>query len=448
MSTTSKLWAVLVAVVVWAFAASAAHAQAPTVIEADDSAGSTWQPADVTVPSGATVRWEFDEADLPHTVTSTSSNWTKNESREPGGAAVEHTFESPGTYTFRCNIHGGMTGSVTVEASDEPYDVLVFSRTTGFRHADAIAAGRTAIDQMGDAEGFNVELSEDATLFTDSGLRPFEVVVFLNTDGEGILDGAQRNAFERWTQRGGGIVSIHADANADRNWAWKGDMMGGAWFLNHPAPPVQFQQATVNVVDTEHPATRDLPQPNWVREDEWYNFTAEPENVHVLLKLDENTYDEQDGSAAADDHPIAWCSNYDGGRHFYTALGHNGTYWSEPDYLDHIRGAIKWAAGVEAGDCGEDRAGLPTDASFDKVTLDDTTENPMEIAVDENGDVYYVELAGKVKHYTRSTGAIRTVATIPVHRGNENGLLGVTLDPDFATNRWLYLFYSAPTPEE
>ena len=338
-----------------------------------------------------------------------------------------------------------MTGTVTVEA-DEPYDVLVFSRTTGFRHETAIAAGRTAITQMGAAGGFNVELSEDQTQFTDAGLRPYEVIVFLNTDGEGILNAAQRTAFERWTQRGGGIVSIHADANADRNWAWKGDMMGGAWFLNHPAPPVQFQQATVNVVDTQHPATRDLPQPNWIRTDEWYNFTAEPENVHVLLKLDESTYDEQDGSAAADDHPISWCSNYDGGRHFYTALGHEGAYWSEPDYLDHIRGAIEWASGEAPGDCGPQRPGLPTDASFDKVTLDDTTENPMEIAVAANGDVYYVELGGRVKSYTASTGAVRQIGMIQVHRGNENGLLGITLDPNFATNRWLYLFYSVREP--
>ena len=223
------------------------------------------------------------------------------------------------------------------------FDVLVFSRTTGFRHASAIDAGKQKIAAMGVANDFTVTASEDQTQFTDAGLRPYEVIVFLNTDGEGILNAAQRNAFERWTQRGGGIVSIHADANADRNWAWKGDMMGGAWFLNHPAPPVQFQQATVNVVDTTHPATRNLPAPNWVRTDEWYNFTAEPQNVHVLLKLDENTYDEQDGTPAADDHPIAWCSNYDGGRHFYTALGHEGVYWEEQAYQAHILGAIQWA---------------------------------------------------------------------------------------------------------
>ena len=121
-------------------------------------------------------------------------------------------------------------------AAQDParFDVLVFSKTTGFRHESAIAAGRTGIQALGTAGGYAVTLSEDAAVFSDAGLRDYEVVVFLHTDGEGILNAAQRTAFERWTSRGGGIVSIHADANADRNWAWKTDMMGGALFANHP----------------------------------------------------------------------------------------------------------------------------------------------------------------------------------------------------------------------
>jgi glucose/arabinose dehydrogenase/plastocyanin len=424
-----------------------ASAQAQSTIKAVDSPGPAWQPDAVTVPSGTTVSWEFDQATNTHSITSTGGSWSVDETRNANGAAVTHKFTAPGTYTFHCKFHGAMTGTVTV--TDEPrFDVLVFSRTTGFRHTDAIDAGKLAIPQMGEDGNYNVELTEDPTRFTDAGLRPYEVIVFLNDDGEGILNAAQRTAFERWTQRGGGIVGIHATANADRNWAWKGDMMGGSWFNNHPDGALQFQNATVNRVDDTHPATIDVPE-NWVREDEWYNFTAEPQGVHVLLKLDESTYVEQDGSDGVDDdHPIAWCSNYDGGRHFYTALGHKGSYWSEPAYLAHIRGAIEWASGEAPGDCGPQRDGLPTDASFDKVTLDDTTENPMEIAVDAGGNVFYVELAGKVKHYNATTKAVRTIATIPVHRGNENGLLGITLDPNFAVNHWLYLFYSAPSPEE
>ena len=332
----------------------------------------------------------------------------------------------------------------SAQGGEPRFDVLVFSRTTGFRHTDAIDAGQAAIAQMGVADNFAVTASEDPTQFTDQGLRPYEVVVFLNTDGEGILNGAQRTAFERWMQRGGGLVGIHAAANADRDWDWHTDMMGGAQFAGHPSGDLQFQTATVNVEDAAHPSTQALPSP-WVREDEWYNFTAEPRGkVHVLLTLDESTYEEQDGSPEADDHPIAWCSNYDRGRHFYTALGHHGSYWAEAPYRAHILGAIEWASGEAAGDCGAPREGLPTDASFDKVTLDDNTENPMELAVAADGTVYYVELAGKVKMYDPQTRNVRVIGTIPVHRGNENGLLGIALDSSFETNERLYLFYSAP----
>ena len=333
-------------------------------------------------------------------------------------------------------------------AQAEPrFDVLVFSKTTGFRHTTAIDAGHAAIAQMGVDHDFSVTATEDSTQFTDQGLRPYEVVVFLNTDGEGILNADQRTAFERWMQRGNGLVGIHAAANADRDWEWYGDMMGGALFLDHPSGEFQFQNARVDVEDATHPSTETLPNP-WTREDEWYSFTENPrDDVHVLMTLDESSYNLTGATPMGDDHPIAWCSNYDRGRHFYTALGHHGSYWSEPDYLEHILGAIEWTAGAASGDCGPEREGLPTDASFDKVTLDDNTENPMEIAVAPDGRVFYIELGGRVKLYDPADNSVRTIGTIPVHRGNENGLLGITLDPDFETNDHLYLFYSAPPQE-
>ena len=113
----------------------------------------------------------------------------------------------------------------------------------------------------------------------------------LHTDGEDILNANQRTAFERWYQRGKGLVGIHAAANADRNWDWMTDARGGSLFNNHPA----IQQATINITDPNHPSTQGIPA-NWVRTDEWYNFTKEPAGVHVLAKLDENTYNEEDGT--------------------------------------------------------------------------------------------------------------------------------------------------------
>jgi PKD repeat protein/glucose/arabinose dehydrogenase/type 1 glutamine amidotransferase len=349
------------------------------------------------------------------------------------------------------------------------YEVLVFSRTTGFRHAEAIEAGREAIDGMGATEGFNVTLSEDNGLFTDHSLRQFDVIVFLNTDGEGILNASQRASFERWMQRGGGLVGIHADANADRNWDWKTEMRGGALFLNHPQGAVQFQDGDIHIEDGAHPATAGLPE-LWTRQEEWYSFTENPRgDVHVLATLDEESYDLGGATPMGDDHPIMWCSNYDGGHEFYTALGHHGNYWEETLYQQHILGAIEWAGGVEGdySDCGPDRAGLPTEASLNKVTLDDgssdlggddtgpDTENPMELDVANDGRVFFIEIGAgalnsfnsAVKMYDPETDETYVVGEIPVHRRNENGLLGIVLDPSFDTNGFVYLYYSVPGPQ-
>jgi glucose/arabinose dehydrogenase/PKD repeat protein len=340
------------------------------------------------------------------------------------------------------------------------YHALIFSRTTGFRHTEAIDAGHAAFDEMADAEDFDVTHSEDPNLFTDHGLRQFDVIVFLNTDGEGILNNRQRNAFERWMQRGGGAVSIHADANADRNWEWKKDMMGGALFDNHPQGALQFQAADVVVEDPDHPATAGLP-PVWNRRDEWYNFTEEPRGkVHVLLTLDESTYEEQDGSPEADDHPIAWCTEYDGGRHFYTALGHESAAndapaWSQPLYRAHILGALEWAAGEEPADCGPEREGIPTEASLQKVTIEEDVANPMSVAVANDGRVFWTQMGSTqaplggpadVKMHDPETGLTHTIATLTVHRRNENGLTGIALDPNFDENGFVYLYYSVPGP--
>lgn len=331
------------------------------------------------------------------------------------------------------------------QTSDAEYDVLFFHKTTGFRH-DSIPAAIAAVEELGVDNGFSVTETQDASVFTDEGLAEYEAVVFF-TDGEGTLDTEQRHAFERYIHRGGGFAGLHSTSNMDKtDWPWWSDLMGGAFFRNHPSGADQFQEATVRVEEAEHPSTAGLPG-DWIRTDEWYNFTANPrEKVHVLATLDESTYNPGSG-AMGDDHPIAWCSNYDGGRTWYTALGHSSEHYDEPLMREHILGGIQWAAGVAEGECGEPREGIPTEASFEKVTLDDNTANPMELAVAPDGRVFYVELGGAVKIYDPDTGGVHVAGQIPVHRGNENGLLGIALDPDFETNQWLYLFYSAPSPQ-
>jgi cytochrome c len=162
------------------------------------------------------------------------------------------------------------------------FDVLVFSKTAGFRHS-SITPGIAAIQALGAAHDFSVVATEDANVFTPANLANFEAVIFLNTTGD-ILNATQQSALEQYIQGGGGWVGVHSAADTEYGWAWYGDLLG-AYFQSHPA----IQQATVVVADQAHPSTDDLPE-RWVRTDEWYNFQTNPRgNVHVLATLDEST---------------------------------------------------------------------------------------------------------------------------------------------------------------
>ncbi|MGH2948247.1 MAG: PKD domain-containing protein, partial [Solirubrobacteraceae bacterium] len=332
-----------------------------------------------------------------------------------------------------------------VQAAQERYRVLLFNETS-FVH-DGGPSATQVIQDLGAEHDFSVDVADDsAGVFTDEGLAPYDAVVFNSNNGT-ILNAAERNAFERYIHAGGGYVGIHSASNSDTDWDWYTDLLAGGRFLSHPAGSLQFQDARLVREDAQHPSTVNL-EAERVTEEEWYNYPVNPRDngAHVLLTVDESTY-EPGPDGHGDDHPISWCNAFDGGRVWYTALGHKAEYWSQPELIEHVRGGIEWAAGAAAGDCGERREGIPTDASFEKVALDDNTANPMELAIAPDGRVFYVELGGTVKVYKPDTGAVVTAAQIPVHRGNENGLLGIALDPAFASNGWVYLFYSAPEPE-
>jgi glucose/arabinose dehydrogenase len=327
-------------------------------------------------------------------------------------------------------------GRVWVEALEvrrllAAFDVLVFSRTVAFRH-DSIDEGIAAIQQLGAANNFTVTATEDPTRFTAANLAQYEAVVFLSTTGD-VLNATQQAAFEQYIAAGHGYVGIHSAADTEYDWGWYGGLVG-AYFDNHPS----IQQATISVADRVHPATAPLPL-RWTRTDEWYNYRLNPRgDVHVLMTLDESTYT---GGTMGYDHPIAWCHAYGGGRAFYTGIGHTASSYSETLVRQHLLGGIRYAAGaVQADD------GVTVDSNYRKTVLDDNTLDPLQLDVAANGEVYYIQRGGAVKRWN-SSGAI-TLGTIPVFTGAEDGLLGLALDPNFTSNRYLYLFYSAPSPAE
>jgi type 1 glutamine amidotransferase len=237
-------------------------------------------------------------------------------------------------------VHLMTDESDSSEAKSKP-QVLVFSKTTGFRH-DSIPAGVGAIRQLGRAGGFSVTATESGAVFTTKRLRRFEAIVFLSTTGE-VLDPKQQSAFQRYIRRGGGFVGIHSATDTEYDWPFYGGLIG-AYFKQHPA----VQQAAIDVADRRHPSTRHLPQ-RWTRIDEWYDFQTNPRgSVHVLATLDESSYA---GGTMGPDHPIAWCQRFRGGRSWYTGGGHTIEAYAEPTFRKHLLGGIRWAAGAVKGDC-------------------------------------------------------------------------------------------------
>jgi glucose/arabinose dehydrogenase/type 1 glutamine amidotransferase/PKD repeat protein len=304
--------------------------------------------------------------------------------------------------------------------------VLVFSETTGFRHG-SIPAGRNAICRLAGGEGIAVDWSEDSAVFDADTLARYDAVVFLSTTGD-PLDDAQQAAFEEYIGKGGGYAGIHAAADTEYDWAWYGGLVG-AYFESHP--PVG--EATVEVSDAKHPSTAGLPQ-RWTRTDEWYSFRSNPRgDVHVLATLE--------GGAMGVDHPTAWCHNYDGGRAWYTGGGHTTQSYDEPAFRRHLLGGIKWAANLAAGECGATEW-----SNFERVTLAkgaEETGEPIGLAVLPDRSVLHTSRDGTVR-YTDATGATKVAATIPVYNHDEDGLQAITLDPGFASNRWVYVYYAPP----
>jgi type 1 glutamine amidotransferase len=228
------------------------------------------------------------------------------------------------------------------EAKPKPHaQVLVFSKTAGFRH-DSIPAGIAAIRSLGRANGFTVSATEKAGAFNARNLHRIDAVVFLSTTGD-VLSPRQQKAFKAYIRHGGGWVGVHSAADTEYDWPFYGRLLG-AYFQSHP----EVQQAAIDLTDRSHPSTRNL-SARWTRTDEWYSFRSNPRGgVHVLATLDESTYS---GGTMGADHPIAWCHPFKGGRAWYTAGGHTIESYSERDFRRHLLGGILWAAGLAKGDC-------------------------------------------------------------------------------------------------
>jgi len=222
-------------------------------------------------------------------------------------------------------------------AEAEQFKVLVFTKAEGWRH-EAKTQALTSLRALAERHDFAMDWSEDSRLFNDANLAQYQAVIFLLTTGE-LLNNEQQAAMERFIRSGKGFVGVHSAADTEYDWGWYRQLIGRN-FRSHPP----IQTAKLNVLNNRFPGLESSPQ-RLLWTEEWYEFGDENiKGLNYLLAVDEHSYKPTAGKAMGSFHPLAWYHAFDGGRAFYTGLGHIGSSYSDPWFLTHLYGGIYWAA--------------------------------------------------------------------------------------------------------
>ena len=256
--------------------------------------------------------------------------------------------------------------SLTITAQLKNKHVLIFTKNgKGYVHEN-IAASIAAIQKLGTENGFVADTTTNSALFTDDNLKKYDAIIFSNTNNDVFDTEEQKVAFMRYIQAGGGFMGIHSASGTERKWKWF-KLMLGATFLRHPP----FQKFTVHVLDKKHPAVKNL-APQWETNDECYYFKEINPAIKVLLVSDISTIKEGDSlkntkpEVFGNRYPAAWCQEFDGGRVWYTALGHSKEDYSNATYLAHLLEGLKWVTGKPKPDYKKAKA---TSSAIDEMKI-------------------------------------------------------------------------------
>lgn len=230
-----------------------------------------------------------------------------------------------------------------VKAQPKQFKALLLTETAGWHH-ESIPDGIAAIKELGNRHFFDVQWHQEAGKLNDKYLESFQVLIFLNTTGN-ILDSAEQKAVERFIQSGKGYVGIHSASDTEYDWDWYTQLVGRMFFLH---PPIQT--ARLQLTANSFPGLQGFTgNPLWT--DEWYEFGPEKiKGLNYILSVDESSYNPAAKNATKEAkgmgafHPIAWYHDFDGGRSFYTGLGHIPAVYRDPAFLQHLYAGIYWAA--------------------------------------------------------------------------------------------------------
>jgi uncharacterized protein len=288
----------------------------------------------------------------------------------------------------------------TKTASAADFKVLIFHKTNGFRHTGAITSGIQMITDLGATNGWTVDATENSTDFNTTNLAQYKVVIWANTSGDNLLSTTERAAFETFIRNGGGFIGIHAATDTYRNgsWPWYNDLVG-AIVQTGPNHTSNNFPGIMDVLDTTNSIVNHLGT-TWSKNEEWYYWKLNggylySGNINLLRvrSTGSNSYDEA--------RPTTWYKTYDGGRSFYTALGHNGSdYVATSNFGQMIKKAIVWASNTTLGIAEFE----VSNSDFVMYPNPATTETAV-YNIPNNAEIKVVDLMGKIVFENKSVGA-------------------------------------------
>jgi type 1 glutamine amidotransferase len=227
--------------------------------------------------------------------------------------------------------------------------ILVFSKTTGFRHGASIDASKPVIEGLAKKNNWYVYETEEGGVFNAEQLAKFSTVIFNNSTGE-VINDDQKRALEQYVENGGSLLGIHGAGDNSHHWDWYVKNLLGAEFSHHPINP-QFQLADILLDPQKDSLFQGLPQ-KWSHSDEWYVFFENPRkkgfnmvytiNGDAINPSGNILFVKSKNFGMGKDHPVAWYKQTGKGKTFYTSIGHSETAWQNENFVKLLETAIQW----------------------------------------------------------------------------------------------------------
>lgn len=241
------------------------------------------------------------------------------------------------------------TNAPTINFPTDKPAILLFSKTTGFRHGASIDASKPIIEALAKKNNWYVYETEEGGVFNNEQLTKFRTVIFNNSTGE-VINDEQKRALEQYVENGGSLMGIHGAGDNSHHWDWYVKNLLGAEFSHHPINP-QFQMADISLDPQKDSLFSSLPQ-KWSHSDEWYVFFENPrrKGFNIVYTIDGATINPSGNIlfvtsknfGMGKDHPVAWYKQTGKGKTFYTSIGHSETAWQNENFVKLLENAIKW----------------------------------------------------------------------------------------------------------